>query len=1040
MAMTTRKRKQRDPSSIGSNAKDPTATWKPNVRLNKGYAFSRRTKMIRLTTTDSDPSEGSEEQGLKRFRKGRSEFQKVPQRDLASGTDSGVKKPASQNPKKQPGGLNPNEKKKGTGVENRRIIGSGNIGEQHSPRLSFSCSDVKNRAKSIASISSSQNSIGTKANTKPKAITNFHSGLSSPSKSNKKTLSVDVDCHRPLQRTNTNCNIACPRTFHGCLPNACSEQNCISKKQIHDQQDVKFDDDAKKIVPSIPNSSTKNNGTNKTNPTRNNSELDASSFDLSKKISNSDSNRMSSAENHFEIIDESRFPNEISGSNKKSEAKMLKETSEAKDVSPKVHHKKHEQDFRRQPTPFLRKQPSVVVEVDDKLHVGSKTLLQQRHEVKNVEVLHLDPPPLLRQSNALALSGNEPSIFEEKQSCGERVSREEQVKETNLPETSLFRNQTESSTDIMGLSPLEEFRRRAESIDEGFYDGGSPSSTDATTGLVNPLVVMMKIPRQQHLQTPKSIFVPRSSDGRFAASISTHDKGDSFIEEYYSRDVRNIVKPKPKQLLDEFNSAAPVNVDAEIRKHNIEHPTAKKSNPIKKAFLLKNIRGNETKATPSIDFDENVVLDTSIPKFILGTTREDRKNIGKKKKEYNVHNHPLRLNTTILDGLITAALESRQNLPKQKESKRKSGELIRKVNRKGRANKNSNLIRCQHKHSTMNYDKTISTEPLNDDIKCDTRKSMKPGKVRGNLIPVSFEPPPVANRRYQPGVHSNTPSPIAGIGHTSSHTQKSKFPKKIRDASRRVSLESPSLVNRRFEPRVLSSAHIASGEKKKIADNKYMRSHLAETYQRYRIRLDDDDSSDWSADWDNLSIESIPRNGHNLSECIDANRDGVTHFVEDLARSEDENGVPTRVLNGEEAARRAKNFKNQHCEQSAPVDYFTRHETDCNPTETFPLLVVEKKLQETSANSRSRSRAIVRGVKKVSIVTHRSICRIAFLFYFYAVIWLLKEEDSLSNFQHGIGSFKGMREYGMRRPSIRFTENPSSSLVKASKIYETTVM
>jgi len=168
-----------------------------------------------------------------------------------------------------------------------------------------------------------------------------------------------------------------------------------------------------------------------------------------------------------------------------------------------------------------------------------------------------------------------------------------------------------------------------------------------------------------------------------------------------------------------------------------------------------------------------------------------------------------------------------------------------------------------------------------------------------------------------------------------------------------------------------------------------------------------EDSSDWSADWDNLTIESLPL----VQICAkDKNcaKDDRSEFSGGAAHSVQKFSEDESYLSGSESYHRY--FKN-------------------STKQLVPSVVVTR---SSSSNPRSFSTSSgAKGRKKVSFVSYNPSLRLVlFLLYAYAMLW---------NARDGCDRLVLRKNTSIRkrfRPRIRFSENPSLSLIQASRMHE----
>ena len=272
------------------------------------------------------------------------------------------------------------------------------------------------------------------------------------------------------------------------------------------------------------------------------------------------------------------------------------------------------------------------------------------------------------------------------------------------------------------------------------------------------------------------------------------------------------------------------------------------------------------------------------------------------------------------------------------------------------------------------------------------------------------------------------------------------FQELVRKNTRRVSLESPPKTNHRppIRHQVPSSETVGFND---------------EDSSNWSADWDnDEDSSDWSADWDNLSIESIPRTGFyssrddgdndesSLNDNDESSLNGVTVFLGDCPTDEKENrraNSKQSLQKGQseiEFSKRRKSGKAfEHLRQSTTVSCL---ESGSRGT----ALGIHPNSSRVVSNCHSRCGGFYYGAKKVFIICHHpSIRLVLFLFYIYAVLWvgyspsnpIILRNAGTNSSRINLGSFE---KHKRMLHHIRFSKNPNLSLLQSSKIHETAMM
>ena len=650
-----------------------------------------------------------------------------------------------------------------------------------------------------------------------------------------------------------------------------------------------------------------------------------------------------------------------------------------------------------------------------------------REELKRGEILQpASSSSLLTKANLLELSRKESSTVEEPTSLGKREGSGEKDEEEppNVPKTSLLRNRTEASIDVMGLSPLAELRKRAASVDEDFHIGNRPSSSVATS--------TMKIQREQqssprshhfhhYAQFPSRAMMETDSDSEPSSpgeSDGETDRYYSYSNQHYSSSSSSSSRhhhdyrprtPKPKQLLDQFDAVATPEGSAKTSGEKTDpHPKDRNQCLKNDKNTIKDLRGDEQ------DGASNDV----VPKYSLGKKHES----GNNRESTLLVSHPSKHTAAVLDEMIATALESQTKKAKSTKSKRKGEELTRNEtgNRRDNGSNNKNKKRDAFKRKDRS-----STGPPQKKRKLifddETKNS-------NNARRVSLESPPATIRRHQNQELPNDPKPgkpIAGDG--GDDDDSSSCWSNLRQQR---PIPKPSLRQRRLDF--------------------------------------DDDSSDWSADWDNLSIESIPR--HRCPRREDTSDDrphGVATFVEvsfDSFENEDEN-VPSASKAYIRRSYRRTNVLNNRCSEKISKELFppnaiSHRKTISNPAHAFDGLFSSGEDDDDDENvpyihsssreflamdptlrrvCRSRSGS-ANGVKKVCIITNQSIRRILLLLYVYIVLRAVHDQCNHQSLGTIRSSFGGIKKIRLMRPRIWFSENPSLSLFQASQMHEPIMM
>jgi hypothetical protein len=1182
---TARKRKQREPSFGGSNAKDPTATWRPNIRPNKGFGFSRRTRTrTRLmaadgtgkTKTDPTSEAGTGGGGFHRFQKGRpgsstEESTTASACDKTNGIDidlGATTKSFHQNQNEKH--VDTTNNKKDDGVENHQIVPFCNShGEEGGNSTSLSCGEQKKSENSASATSTSTIPINRNANSETTSAKTKTPDAALSFESNKQFFSTTEDDHNPslAKTTNDISNLVVPLAPHErtILPDVRGIGNSCGRKGISCHQEMMKTVDKKKKNNTfdIPMTiTTVNKCTNKNNQKALNNQEKPIAADSIIGIAPAilqtvvpDSNKINSNMKICSSNDGDRSRGIFSESKSKitkPNTKMSKAKAKAKKATPKAHHKTNENNNCREATPFIHQRTSVAIKnTSNKFLAGTKTMLQNRidpghhhHHRLSYEDLPVDnydrelgigsccsrknldqacndddygcnyhddklsreeskrggilqpisSSSLLTKANLLALSRRESSTVEETTSFGQREGSDEKDEEQqlNVPKTSLWRNKTEASIDVMGLSPLAELRKRAASVEEDFLIGNRPSSLVATTTRsADPWAHVMKIQQEQSSPSSQrhhrySHFYSRAtkmdSDSESSSPESDGESDRYYYSKHYSRQHNYLpVTPKPKQLLDQFDAVATPEASAKTSNEKINnHPKDRNQYPKNDRITIKDLRDGEMGVVAnSLGLDRDGAKNNIVPKYILGKKGKSGNDRETRNKDCSTQvSHPSKHRSAVLDEMIATALESQKKKAKSNKSKRKVNELTRKETGTGRDTgsnkniKNREAFKLKDRSSIGPPQKRTTKLVFDDETK-------KPDRARGNARRVSLEspPPPATNTRHLNEELSNAPKV--------DHERKQIAGDDDDDSSSSC-----------FDVR-----HQRSAPKPFLG-------------QRQLVFLggddDDDDSSDWSADWDNLSIESIPRHrcprredsddrpqevsfdsfeevdkdenvpstskvyirrSHRRKKVLN-NRcsekigkelfpsDAVTHrktisnpadaFGGLLSSGEDEDedeNVPcipkTHVRPSHRKAKVLNNCTKIDTEV-APSDVFTRRKTISNPANAFrglrssstEFLAIHSALRRTCRSSSGSAH----GVKKVCFITNQSIRRIIILLYVYIVLWVGHDQCNHQSLGNRRSSFGGIKKNRMMRPRIWFSENPSLSLFQASQMQEPTMM
>jgi len=1059
--------------------------WRSKVRPDKGFGFSRRTKSMATKTnskttalaTFAFPSDADRETGIKRFQIRRPEIEieieTATARDGTSGTDQRVRKSRGQyrNEKHNVS----NNKNKNDTADNRRGIPLNNShGEEGDPSSSLSCGERKNTENpnaAISSISISTIPISTESNSESSAKAKTpRAALDASSESNKQVLPVANDHHRSLSITNANDNLVVPLTPHEPTVNPDSRgignTTSSGRKGTSYLQEVKTVDKKKKNTFDVPMTiTTVNKSPNKNNRKVLNQEKPIAGTTISQQTVVSGCNKINLNKNECSSNDRIRSRGEFSASRRKiTKTKAKRSKANAKKTTPKAKKKKNNS---RKATPFVHSRASAAIKNTNEFHADTKRVLRyhiepghrnrlslgnlyvdqhdrefctrsysrknvdqsnngeeyscndrydhddklSREEYENGGIPHPTSSSLLTTANLLAFSIRESSAVEGNTSCGQRDGNDEKEEESNVPETSLWRNKTEDSTDIMGTSPLAEFRRRIASVDEDLRIRNRPSSSVATTGSVNPWTTTMTTHQEQPSPITRHHYDPFSSRAmRKDSEPDPYSSGESDdgSHRYYSKKYMHgnlPMTPKPMQLLDKFNAVALVNAPVKTPNNTMEYPKNRNHYPQNDRIVIDDLRDFKIGIAHSLEIHRDGVSNNAVPKyFIDGKKRENGNNLENRKKDCSVVGHPLRHSITVLDKMITTALKS-QKKAKINKSKRKSVELARKVTGNG--------------HDAGSNKKRKSDAFKRKDC------SVGPFLKRTKLV-------------------------LDDESSTRTSTDKSQKHKRARNNARRVSLESPLASNSRHQREELPSTANLGHQRKTItcdddssscwSDDRQQRP-LTLYHGQKRLEFDggDDDSSDWSADWENLSIESIPRYRCHQREDSDQSPHPMANFVEDSSEDEYEN-VPS-------APRSSLRYSEKTGKELAQSDAIIRRKKNSNPAYTLrrsllssgEILMINPNLRRVVANCRSSSDS-AGGVKKVSIVIHQPIRRILFILYIYVVLWVGHDKFNRLSPCDTSSTFGGIENRKRMRPRIRFSKNPSLSLIQASQMHEATMM
>ena len=480
--------------------------------------------------------------------------------------------------------------------------------------------------------------------------------------------------------------------------------------------------------------------------------------------------------------------------------------------------------------------------------------------------------------------------------------------EPHMPKTSLMRSETQDTTGVMGLSPVEAFRRRDMSLEKDLQLGNRKLSP------LSPKIDKFDSrPSHEHCNI---LDLSSSSESESDTNVGS---SDSSRHKHYST-------PKPKQLLDQFNSvegtaASTIARDAKRRK-------------LRSCVIDIDTRGD-------FDFrDMEGMNDHDIPKYILGKTNENKKtNIGTNSKHSLIANHPLRHNTSGLDEVIAIALGSqkKKNTKCDNPVKRKSNDMTPKVPGNGRG-----------KAFTDNKD------PEPTAFRCRNRSSFGIPRKRKKTMS-DFQ------------VRKMTPGTV-----------------------RHVSL-SPEKANSK-PPRQHDRA----------------RKHEIDHFRGRDI--DESDPSDWS-DWD---IERIPR-----KKCSDEDSSNTSSaaFVENHSADEEDNANERGEFESS-----GKSYR----QRASSIAYERRKSRTLESSAEDAA--IHPNSPRVAPNWRRRSGSTF-GTKKAFLFL--------FLFGMYIVRWAGYDTSNPSVPQNSARILE-RRERMLHR--IRFSQNPNFSLLRASKIDETSTM
>jgi hypothetical protein len=770
----------------------------------------------------------------------------------------------------------------------------------------------------------------------------------------------------------------------------------------------------------------------------------------------------------------------------KANTKMSKTKAKTKKTTPKVHHhKNNENNNCREATPFVHPRTSVAIKTTSKETVfdGTKTVLHRlsyedlpvdnhdreacigsdsrknldqacndeeygsnyhdddsklsREESKPGVILQpkSSSSSLLTKANLLELSRKESSTVEERASFRKREGSDEKDEEEPpiVPKTSLLRNRTEASIDVMGLSPLAELRKRAASVDKDFRIGKRPSSSSVATGTMKIQREEKASPRSHHFHHYAAQFSSRATmETDSDSEPSSPGESDGETDRYYSYSNQHYSSsssrhpdnyrprtPKPKQLLDQFDAVATPKASAKTFDKKMD-PRPKDRNRSTKndRTTIKDLRGDEMEVAR--DDRKNDI----VPTYIVGEKCESENNRETRNKVCSTPliSHPSKHTTAVLDEMIATALESQTNKAKSAKSKRKGDALTRKETAKAR-DTDSN-IKNKKREAFKRKDRSSTGPPQKKAKLIFDDETKNPNNARR----VSLESPPAPNRSHQNKKPSNASK--KNIAAAAADDDSSSYWSNLRE---KCSVPKPSLRQRRLDF--------------------------------------DDDSSDWSADWDNLSIESIPR--HKCPRRQDTSDDrphGVATFAEVSFDSfeedlQDEN-LPSAPKVYIRQSHRRTNVLNNRCSEKIskelfPPEAITHPKTISNPADEFDELFSsgeeddDNKKNVPCMYSSSREflamdptlRRVCRsssgsnnGVKKACVVTNQSICRILLLLYVYIVLRAVRDQCNHQSLGTIRRNFGGMKKKRSMRPRIWFSENPSLSLFQASQMHAPIMM
>ena len=264
----------------------------------------------------------------------------------------------------------------------------------------------------------------------------------------------------------------------------------------------------------------------------------------------------------------------------------------------------------------------------------------------------------------------------------------------------------------------------------------------------------------------------------------------------------------------------------------------------------------------------------------------------------------------------------------------------------------------------------------------------------------------------------------------------------VRNKARRVSLESPPRANGTYQSKnLLRKKNIASQQKNNAerdssSDCKLHRSQYCPPTSQIRRRLvfdsDDDSSGSSSTLWHRKSIESNQRR----EKCKPVH--SLVRFAKGISDGEDKN-IPSS--SGPAIRRSSQRLqRNAKITNHQVLGKFNKQTTNSNSSDMFEdsndifhdpsfqeyAVVTNSKSPWFNANSIS-SPGSTGGTKKVSTITCRSICCILILLCICIVLWAGEDECNRI-------TLRSMKKLGMIRPRIRFSENPSLSLLEASQM------